>query len=490
MIERIQVKEGIQLKDYELYTSLILPIKEMMAEAAEVAPRLKNKKVWMINSTARGGGVAEMMPRMVSILNQLSVSTEWLVAGTDNKDFFALTKKIHNLIHGEGQPYISEEEKLLYEKVNRDNAEELFHLIEEGDIVVIHDPQPMGIAIYLRKKNLGLKLIWRCHIGLDQHTKETACAWKFLNPYADCFDFAIFSAAEYIPGYLTGRSVVIHPSIDPLDHKNRDLTFYKVVGILSNSGILAETHPVLMPPFTEQAKRLQRDGSFQSPLLPSDPKLLFRPLVTQISRFDSLKGFLFLMKGFVELKNNKEKYGFNNARHERRLDLAGLLLAGPDPDFVADDPKGKKVLQELADYFLSLPPEIQKDIIILKLPMSNRKNNEVIVNALQRILSLVAQNSLREGFGLTVTEAMWKTVPVAGTVACGIRQQIRNDIEGITIEHPEDPLSIASVLNEALFNPKKREVWAYNGKKRVIDNFLIFSQIRKWLQLFDLLIRK
>lgn len=483
MLKIMEVKEGVQLKDYDLYSTLAMPLRDLIQEASMLLPKIRGKKVWMINSTAQGGGVAEMMPRMISMLRQLGVDCDWVVAGTERKDFFRLTKKIHNLIHGEAEPGFSTADKLLYDEVSRENAEEVLKIIRPDDILVIHDPQPMGMASFISQR-MKVKLIWRCHIGVDATSVYSAMAWEFLQPYADPFLLSVFSASEYIPAYLTSRSVIIQPGIDPLDHKNRDLPIHKVVGILCNSNLVTEYHPVLVPPFAEQAKRLQPDGSFQSPLLPTDMGILFRPMVLQISRWDRLKGFLPLMQGFTSLKNNMTGYAGSRERDLRRLQLAHLVLAGPDPDFVEDDPEGREVLKELTGHYLSLHPAVQCHVSIIKLPMSSIKNNKLIVNALQRVASVVVQNSLKEGFGLTVTEAMWKIKPVVGTYACGIRQQVRDHLDGLLIEDPQNHEEVAFKLHEAMSRPKDREVWGYHGQKRVIENYLIFTQLRKWLQLF------
>jgi trehalose synthase len=483
MIKIIEVKEGVQLKDYNLYSSLTTQVLELQEEAALLVPQIKQRKVWMINSTDKGGGVAEMMPRLISLLRQLGVDAEWVVVSTDNRDFFNLTKKLHNLIHGEKCEPITQEEKNLYENVNKDNAEQLCKIINHDDIIIIHDPQPIGMIGFMKQK-INAKFIWRCHIGLDTSSDFANLAWDFLQPYAEQFSVSVFSSAEYIPSFLIGKAIIMQPTIDPLDHKNRELSIHKVVGILCNSNLVTEYNPVFTPPFAETVKRLQPDGTFQSPLVPTDIGLLFRPLVVQISRWDRLKGFLSLMKGFVELKDNMSTYSNHSARNVRRLEMVHLVLAGPDPNFVNDDPEGNEVLSELSQYYLSLPPSIQQYISILKLPMSSRKNNELIVNALQRVASVIVQNSSKEGFGLTVTEAMWKSKPVIGTTTCGIKQQIQDNLDGLLIENTFSEKEIASKLSYALERPKEREVWGYYAQKKVIENFLIFSQIKNWLKLF------
>ncbi|MFN3402625.1 MAG: glycosyltransferase [Cytophagaceae bacterium] len=482
MIQVEEVKKGIELKDYNLYPTLALPLRELLSEASFLTPKLSTRKIWMVNSTSRGGGVAEMMPAIVNFLRQLNIECDWVVAGSDNASFFSFTKKIHNLIHGEGSPEINREEKEVYESENKKNSLQFLPYLKENDIVVIHDPQPLPMARFIKEK-LNVKIIWRCHIGLDTHLEQTKCAWSFLHQYTNYIDKSVFSAAEYIPGYLSGRASIMHPTIDPLDHKNRDLPIHKIVGILCNSNLVEEYHPVLTPAFTETAKRLQPDGSFQSPLMPSESGLLYNTNIVQVSRWDKLKGFEELMDGFIQLKTNQEKYAVNE-RNLRQLQLMELVLAGPDPDFVADDPEGKEILNQLTSRYMKLHPALQKQIVLLKLPMSSRKHNELIVNCLQRVASIVIQNSLKEGFGLTVTEAMWKTKPVIGSSAGGIKLQIRDEMDGLIVHDPKDPIEIAITLNKALSQPKDREVWSYNAQKRVIENFLIFVQIRKWLQLF------
>jgi trehalose synthase len=481
MIKIIEVKESVLLKDYELYAALYMPTRELYMEAGKLIPAIAKRKVWMINSTSIGGGVAEMMPRTISFLRQLGIDADWIVASTDKKEFFSLTKKIHNLIHGQGNAFFSQEEKDFYEEVNKENAQSFSGLLKPHDIVVIHDPQPMGMAKYLTDKNVSL--VWRCHIGIEEHIPQTETAWKFLKPYAGIFNVSVFSATEYIPGYLSGKAVVMHPGIDPLDHKNRELSFHKIIGILSNAGLISNYNP-LTPAFAESVKRLQPDGSFQSPLFPSDPGIIFRSAILQVSRWDRLKGFAPLLKGFSELKKNIHKYGGNVSRNLRRIELSNLILAGPDPDFVEDDPEGKEVLNEISELYMKLDTEMQRHILVLKLPMTNRKNNELIVNALQRIATIVVQNSIKEGFGLTVTEALWKSKTVLGTNACGIKQQIRDGIDGRLIKNPENPVEIAEALSCILNSPKERDVWSHSGQKKVVENFLIFTQIRKWINLF------
>ncbi len=481
MYKVTNIKEGVKLRDYATYATLLPLVNEFENEAALVTPDLEKVCIWMINSTAQGGGVAEMLPRMLSIMRQIGLNVEWLVMESDETAFFEFTKKVHNLIHGQGDPSVSEQEKKIFHHVSEVNKASLLAQVKDKDIVILHDPQPIGLARIL-KENRDVKVIWRCHIGLDVSNEQTEAAWTFLQSYFQYIDHFVFSAPEYIPKGLTGNVSIIYPGIDPLSHKNRELQTYKLAGIFGNAGLLDSEHPKVTPDFTHKVQRLQPDGSFALASHGEDIGLLYRPIITQVSRWDKLKGFLPLMKAFVHLKKNKDQFCDVQSRAARIVETVRLVLAGPDPDFVSDDPEGKRVLKELSDFYLSLDKSEQQDIAICKLPMESVKENALIVNAIQRASYLVVQNSIREGFGLTATEAMWKQVPVLASNACGLRHQIRNHIDGVLVQDPEDEVAIASHLCDLLGNDTKVENMGFNAQKRVIDHFLIFHQIEAWLK--------
>lgn len=420
------------LGDYEAISHLAPAVRELRTQAAALRRRLEGRTVWMVNSTERGGGVAEMLPAMVMMLRELGVQTEWVVLESEDAAFFAFTKRLHNMIHGEGDPEIGAAEREVFEAVNQQNAAFLEERMRDGDVLAIHDPQPMPLASILRERR-RIATLWRCHIGLDEDSPASAAAWEFLARYAPAYDQAIFSAPEYIPGYFRTRAAVIYPAIDPLGPKNRALSIHEVVGILVNSALASNPGPVLTPPCRWVAERLMPDGSFRPANMSEDIGLLTRPIVTQISRWDHLKGFAPLMRAFARMKAAVyDNGGIADPLHRRRLELARLVLGGPDPASVADDPEGSEVLDELIRIYGELPDFVQRDIALVALPMNDPRQNALMVNALQRTSSIVAQNSLREGFGLTVTEAMWKHIPVlTNRRACGPRQQVRDDIRRI-----------------------------------------------------------
>ncbi|MDX1583333.1 MAG: glycosyltransferase, partial [Thermoanaerobaculia bacterium] len=369
----------------------------------------------------------------------------------------------------------------IYEKVSRHNADAIAPLLSPGDILIVHDPQPLGAGAMLLDE-IDLVGIWRCHIGLDESNAATDSAWNFMEPWLPRFRSNVFSAPEYIPEFLVHASTIIHPAIDPLSHKNRDLTPHKLQGILCNSSLAVEHEPVLTSRYSEGAKRLSAEGEWLPAVEKGDLGIMYRPIVTQISRWDHLKGWIPLLEAFVGMKKG-ELIPNGSQLHQRRIEIARLILAGPDPASIADDPEGLDVVRELAERYQSLDPEIQKDVAMISLPMASRNENALMVNALQRCSSVVVQNSVQEGFGLTVTEAMWKRRAVVGSQACGIRQQIREGIDGRLVEDALDSRQIATVLDSVLADPYHRDYLASHAQRRVHEEFLVFSQLRKWLRL-------
>lgn len=482
-MDLIQLRKTISLEDYASFAHLARAVQELRAEAKMLVPRLQGRSVLMVNSTAHGGGVAEMLPMQILLLRELGVNANWTVIESDQPDYFKLTKRLHNLIHGEGEAHLGEADRKLFDTVSRHNADQLRRHLKPDDILIIHDPQPLGAGALL-KREMKLRAIWRCHIGLDEHTAATRAAWGFLKPYAETFDHAVFSAPEYIPDFLAGRATIIPPALDPLSHKNRELHPHKLIGILCNSGLAEPDAPVLTAPFPNKAQRLQADGTFGPANQPDDIGLLYRPIVTQVSRWDRLKGFRPLMEGFARFKGCHPSSGnAAGSRGDRRREIVRLILAGPDPQSVQDDPEGREVLEELKASYCQLPADCQRDIVLLTLPMDSRKNNALMVNALQRCSTVVVQNSLREGFGLTATEAMWKAVPVLGTSACGLRQQIRDGVDGRLVNDARDADEIATVLDQMLQDPQSLDHWGRNAQLRVHNEFLIFTQLSRWLRL-------
>lgn len=482
MITIVDVDTERTLDDFAAHASLKRPVEDLRAVAQQYAGHLEDRTVWMVNSTAQGGGVAEMLPKVVSILRELGVSTEWAVIVSEEERFFQLTKHIHNLIHGSGDPHLSDDDRALYRSVSENMAEGLARRMDPGDPVVAHDPQPLGTGALL-KEEMDVPAIWRCHIGLDESNAATETAWDFLQPWTQAYDETIFSLREYVPDFLEDRSDLIHPAINPLSPKNRVLSTTELTDILRRAQLAGSSHPTVDHDFATPARRLQRDGSFAPATRPQDLGLLERPVITQVSRWDRLKGFAPLLQGFAQMKD--PRFLDRNAVSERdryRLCLSRLVLAGPDPESVSDDPEGQEVFNEICSLWHDLPPEIQQDVAVITLPMTSRRVNALMVNALQRCSTIVAQNSLREGFGLTVTEAMWKRQPVMGTNAAGLREQVKDGVHGRRNPKAEDPKSVAHTLHEMMNAEEERKQWARNARRRVSERYLVFTQVRRWLE--------
>lgn len=485
MIEEIAIRATIGLDEYASVVHLASAVAELRAEAAQLVPKLQGRTVWMLNSTARGGGVAEMLPRMISTLRELGVDARWVVMGTERAGFFDLTKRLHNLIHASGEPHLGAEDRALYDAVSDEVAAELAPRLHPDDLVVVHDPQPAGVGARLAAAT-GVSTVWRSHIGLDEDLPQTRAAWGFLEPYLRTYDRAVFSASEYIPRYLSRSVAIIPPGIDPLGSKNRELSEHELTGVLVNSGLLAEYAPVVRPAFAHSAERLQPDGSFAPATQPDELGLQFRPVVCQISRWDKLKGFKPLLDAFVALKRRNDPAW--SPLHARRIALTRLVLAGPEPAAVQDDPEAQTVLDELCRTYASLDESLKRDVALLSLPMASLKENALMVNALQRCSTVVVQNSIREGFGLTATEAMWKRSPVLASSACGLRQQVRHGIDGLVVDDPTDPQQVAEGLQTLLVDPDLRQRYARSAQRRVHDEFLVFTQLRRWLRVLAQLV--
>ncbi len=424
-----------------------------------------------------------MLPSQMRLLRELGMKIEWLVIEASDAHFFNLTKRIHNAIHGSGDGVFTDEDREVYEAVNTQNLPKALEYIQDGDLVVIHDPQPLPLGQMIRAHK-DVRMIWRCHIGLEEQNDTTRAVWDFLSPYFDVFDHHVFSLESYIPQPLKDKTAVITPAIDPLSHKNRMLAMHKCTGILHQSGIINDKPPVLYPFYEHQVRRVMPDGSFGEVNTNGELDIIWRPVILEISRWDRLKGFKELMDAFILMKNKAESIPDKESLTYRRIKMTRLILAGPDPKFVSDDPEGIEVLNELIETYKNVSSELKEDIALLLLPMDNQKENALIVNALQNTASIIVQNSIQEGFGLTATEAMWKSKCVLVSGAAGLVHQVIHDENGKINQDPRDIRSLSETLELMLNNPLDRDMWGFNAQVRVIENFTLFSQLYNWLTLW------
>lgn len=452
------------------------------------AHRLGNSRVWMLSATERGGGVAEMMPRLVSLLDDLGVDTRWLVLEPGERAFFETTKRLHNMIHG--APGIEDlaQARALYEKISEEASHSLRGHLLAGDVLAVHDPQPAGAVFFLPREQ-RIHTLWRCHIGVADSNDNTRAAWEFLAPYLRVFDRLVFSLDSYIPDAFFGRAGLIHPGIDPLSHKNRDLRPRKLMSILRAAGLLEGPELPGWARFKAQAQRYA-DGRWSASQVPA---LLWGPLIVQVSRFDRLKGFQYLIPAFERLleiyPERVAHYRADTDRVRAELERVQLVLAGPDPGGVRDDPEEAEVLEGLCAQHRALSPERACRVHLVRLPMEDCKQNALAVNALQRIAAVVVQNSVQEGFGLTVAEALWKGSPVVASNVGGLSLQVRHQIDGLLVDDPCNPDAVARAVLEVLAYPRRAEAMASSGHRRVRDHFLVLSQIRRWLEELDALLQ-
>jgi len=367
--------------------------------------KLKGKVIQHINSTPVGGGVAEILSRMVPMLMELGVDSKWDVI-KGGEQFFETTKKFHNALHGR-TPEITQRDFEIFMETSEENIK---GVNTYGDVVFVHDLQPIALI----KKKAANKWLWRCHIDVSNPNERV---WDFLMDFLVQYDSAVFSAPAF-SRKLPIRQFLISPSIDPLGDKNKELPQETIDAILKKYGI-------------------QKD----------------KPIITQISRFDRLKDPLGVIEAYLQVK--------------RYIDCQ-LVLAGGTAE---DDPEGPKVLDEVKE-----KAKTDKDIHILLLP-----HNDIEVNALQRAADVIVQKSIKEGFGLTVAEALWKAKPVVASNVGGIPLQIKHKYSGLLC-HSIEGASFA--IKQLLSSPAYAKKLGENGREHIKNNFLITRHLREYMLLF------
>ena len=437
-------------------------------QAAEIRKLLGSRAIWNVNSTASGGGVAEMLRSLLRYARGYGVDVRWLVIEAP-PEFFRITKTVHNALHGlraDGAPLAAAQTQV-YERIAHENAVLLDALVRPGDLVVCHDPQTAGLVPHLMAR--GVRVAWRCHIGYDHHDEEVDRGWNFLRPYLEKVPLAVFTRAAYAPRWLRGKqTIVLPPNIDPFSAKNQTLNDASVRAILTSVGLIEG------PPGEGSAVFVRDDGSTGRVDRAADVIRLGRapswetPLVVQVSRWDSMKD----PKGVLE--------GFARFAEPESLRGARLILAGPTVRSVADDPEAEQVFGELQREWLALPDALRRAIDLAMLPMNDDEENAAIVNALQRHAAVIVQKSLREGFGLTVTEAMWKRRPIVASAIGGIQDQIRDGIDGLLVHTPSDLREFAQALRRVLSDEPLARKLGDAAYERVRNNYLTITALERW----------
>lgn len=391
---------AIRLSDYESAVG-----EDVIQELRILADRVRHRRLQNINSTPVGGGVAEILTRMLPLLRELGVDATWDVIKGDQA-FFNVTKAFHNALHGKEEEITDD----MLEIFRETTAINLREMNLTGDVILVHDPQPVGLI--QRKAEIGRRWMWRCHIDVSAPDPRV---WGFLKPYVDQYDAAIFSMPDFAQ-QLAVPQYMVAPSIDPLSDKNRELSSSYVEEVLNKYGL--------------------------------DPD---RPIVTQISRYDRLKDPLGVMAAYQTVKK----------RHDCQLVLAG--------GGASDDPEGEEVLREVEKRAAG-----DRDIHVLLLP----PYSDLEINALVRGSTVVMQKSLKEGFGLTVSEALWKRKPVIGGAVGGIKLQIINGVTGFLVHSSE---GAARRLAQLLADPRLCARLGENGYLHVKQNFLVTRHVKDYM---------
>ena len=455
---------------------------ERLAAAAERArSAFGDRTIWHVNATAHGGGVAELLRTLLGYANGTGVRNRWLVLDADTA-FFTITKRLHNVLHGDrgdGGP-LGEGERAHYEDVLRRNLAELTEHVAPGDIVVLHDPQTAGLAEGLRR--LGTRVVWRCHVGRDTQNEVTEQGWGFLRRYVEHAEALVFSRREYAPAWAASmRVAVIPPSIDPYSVKNMPLAPEHVDAVLAQVGLVTGADP------DGPVAYVRPDGSLGAVtprganggiVVDGEPPPYGEPLVVQVSRWDRLKD----MTGVIE--------GFARALDGHDLGGAHLLLAGPELSGVSDDPEDAEVLDECRVAWRKLPVPVRRRVHLATMPMGDEDENAVIVNALQRYATVVVQKSLVEGFGLTVTEAMWKGRPVVASRLGGIQDQIVDGRDGLLVPDPYDLDEFAAILSRPLIDPELAQRLGAAAHARVQSEYLGDRHLEQYVDLLSDLVEE
>ena len=382
-------------------------------EIRAIARNLSGKRIKMVNSTAVGGGVAEILNRLVPLIEELGLDIKWEVL-KGGEAFFAVTKAFHNALHGESYDGPPE----WFDTFLATNEENRRQMPLDDDFVVIHDPQPVALVRARDSLDRHTHWVWRCHIDLS-HPNEKV--WNFLRPFVEKYDLSLFSSASFtqelsIPQYLFA------PTIDPLADKNRELDPQYVRSVVERFNI--------------------------------DPS---RPIITQVSRFDRLKDPVGVIQAYRIVKRHTD---------------CQLVLAGGG---ASDDPEGEAVLMEAREAADNDP-----DVFLLNLPPWSHCE----INALQRASTIVVQKSLREGFGLTVTEALWKKKPVVASAVGGIVRQVLHKLTGMLVHSVE---GCAYQIRYLLANPEIAQKLGENGHEHVKENFLVTGNLKRYLLVFSVL---
>jgi trehalose synthase len=447
---------------------------ETMIERVRVAEQhagelLGGRTVWVVNSTASGGGVAQLLRTLLPYWKGAGIDVRWVVL-RGSGEFFGVTKRFHNQL--QGQPgdggVLGIEELTTLDRAALYHARALASLVAPGDVVVLNDPQTAAMSEPLQRA--GATVIWSCHIGIDHDNEYSWNAWRCLRPRLASVRRFVFSRYTSLPEWLGGAETsILTPGIDPGSTKNLPMPDAAARAILQHLGLAAGV-PAATPTYD------YTDGSTaklagRPTVLDSDgaPHWDRDPVVVSLARWDRIKDPLGILDGFLE----------------RALPATGahLLLAGPDPGQVADDPEAEAVLADVRERWRRLPPRARARVHVACLPLTSPEENAAMVNAIQRLATVVVKKSLQEGFGLGVTEAMWKARPVVASAVGGHLDQVQHRHSGLLAD-PADVAAFGDAIVELLHEPPRAARLGQAARERVRALFLNDWHFVRWVEVF------
>ena len=438
----------------------------LLAAAGRAQHRLGDRTVWQVNSTAAGGGVAELLHSLVPLARAVGMDVRWLVIDGD-PEFFTIAKRLCTRLYGapgDGGP-LGPAELARFREVNDQNSTALAERVRPGDVVVVHDPQPAGLVGTVRA--LGATALWWGHVGTDEPNEHTREAWAFLRPFVEVADATVFLTAGHVPGWAP-RPAVIPPSTDPCSPKNMALGDAEAAEILGAVGV---RHPPAMLP-VRVSTPLGEEVVVRRPALVTrdgPPPPASAPMVVQVSRWDELKDMAGVLHAFIAAGEPG----------------AHLTLAGADVRGVCDDPQAARMFEDCRRQWSALPARLRSRCQLVCLPMEDLAENAVVVNAMQQNASVVVQKSLAEGFGLTATEAMWKSRPVLASAVGGLREQVVDGESGLLATDPHDTAAAAQAIRRLLTDRAFAEKLGTNARRRVAEKFLPDRHLLDWARLFE-----
>ena len=449
---------------------------EPMIERVRVAQRhagelLGGRTVWMVNSTAVGGGVAQLLRTLLPYWRGAGIDVRWVVV-RGSGEFFRVTKRFHN--HLQGQPgsgdVLGIDELSTLDRAAHEHAGALASRLARGDVVVLNDPQTAAMSVPLQR--VGATVIWSCHVGIDLDNEFSRNAWTGLRPRLAGVRRFVFSRYTSLPEWLGGaETAIVTPGIDPGSTKSLPMSDDAARAILQHLGLAAGVSPV--------TARYECTGGSTATLaarptvLDSDgaPDWSRDPVVVSLARWDRIKDPLGILDGFLD-------------RVFPATD-AHLLLAGPDARQVADDPEAEAVLGEVRERWRRLPPAARARIHLACLPLSSPEENAAMVNAIQSLAAVVVKKSLQEGFGLGVTEAMWKARPVVASAVGGHLEQVQHLHSGLLVADPADVAAFGDAVVELLRAPRLAARLSRTARERVRALFLNDRHFLRWVEVFD-----